>query len=252
MTENHIAEKVIVITGASSGLGAAAARQLAERGAKLVLAARRQDRLAELTEQITAAGGEAIGQATDVADKTQVADLIATALARFGQVDVLVNNAGIMPASSFAKNDTDEWDRLIDINIKGVLYGIGAVLPHMRERGTGLIVNVSSTAAHHSTGLVAPVYAATKHAVKEISDGVRAEEALVGSGVRITEFAPGMIDTDLKDTVTDPQTRELVMQAYAPGQTMLSADDMARPLVQVIDQPDNVTIAAIIVKPTGT
>ncbi|MCW5951183.1 MAG: SDR family oxidoreductase [Propionibacteriaceae bacterium] len=241
-----------MITGASSGLGEALARQLAERGARLVLAARRGDRLTQLTEEIVAQGGEAIGQQTDVSDKTQVAALIAQALTTFGQVDVLVNNAGIMPASSFAKNDTDEWDRLIDINIKGVLYGIGAVLPHMRERKSGHIVNVSSTAAHHTTGLVAPVYSATKHAVKEISDGLRAEEALVGSGIRITEMAPGMIDTDLKHTVTDPEMNAMVMQAYAPGQAMLTADAMARPIVYAIDQPDNVTIASIIVKPTGT
>ncbi|MCA0252264.1 MAG: SDR family oxidoreductase [Actinobacteria bacterium] len=250
--DSHVRGKVVVITGASSGLGEALARQLAERGARLVLAARRGDRLTQLTEEIVAQGGEAIGQQTDVSDKTQVAALIAQALTTFGQVDVLVNNAGIMPASSFAKNDTDEWDRLIDINIKGVLYGIGAVLPHMRERKSGHIVNVSSTAAHHTTGLVAPVYSATKHAVKEISDGLRAEEALVGSGIRITEMAPGMIDTDLKHTVTDPEMNAMVMQAYAPGQAMLTADAMARPIVYAIDQPDNVTIASIIVKPTGT
>lgn len=251
MTENHIAGKVVVITGASSGLGAALARRLSERGARLVLAARRSDRIEELARTLNADGGEAVAQATDVSDKNQVAALVETALARFGRIDVLVNNAAIMPASSFAKNDTEEWDRLIDINIKGVLYCIGAVLSHMRERGSGHIINVSSVAAHHDTGAQASVYAMTKHAVRELSKGLAAEEAMVGSGVKVTEMAPGMIDTDLKYTVTDPEMRKIALEAYASGAPMLSPEDMARGIVYAIDQPEHVAITSIVVEPTG-
>lgn len=197
---DNITGKIVVITGASSGLGAALACQLADRGARLVLGTRREDRLTDLAQSIRETGGEAITRRVDVSKnkKEQVAELAQAALKDFGRIDVWVNNAAIMPASFLVQNDTDEWDALIDINIKGVLYGIGAVLPHMHERNSGHIINVSSVAAHASTGAIASVYSMTKHAVRLLTDSLRAEETMMGSRVRITEMAPGAIDSDLK------------------------------------------------------
>ena len=248
---DNIAGKVVVITGASSGLGAALALQLAQRGARLVLGARREDKLVDLARAIGEVGGEALIQRVDVRRKEHVAELARNAIDGFGGIDVWVNNAAIMPASMFVQNDTDEWDALIDTNIKGVLYGIGAALPHMREQNAGHIINVSSTAAHASTGAIAAVYSMTKHAVRMLTESLVAEEAMAGSRVRVTEMAPGMIDSDLKYTVTDPAMRENVMQAYGEGAIMLSPEEMARAIVYAIGEPENISVSSIVVRPTG-
>ncbi|WP_314742366.1 SDR family oxidoreductase [uncultured Actinomyces sp.] len=248
---DNIAGKVVVITGASSGLGAALALQLAQRGARLVLGARREDKLVDLARAIGEVGGEALIQRVDVRRKEHVAELARNAIDGFGGIDVWVNNAAIMPASLFVQNDTDEWDALIDTNIKGVLYGIGAALPHMREQNAGHIINVSSTAAHASTGAIAAVYSMTKHAVRMLTESLVAEEAMAGSRVRVTEMAPGMIDSDLKYTVTDPAMRENVMQAYGEGAIMLSPEEMARAIVYAIGEPENISVSSIVVRPTG-
>lgn len=249
--ENTIQNKVIVVTGASSGLGKALVEQLAGKGAKLVIGARRVDELAALADSLRDSTGQVRYQATEVSDKQQVQALVDFALAEFGQIDVLVNNAAIMPSSFLVKNDTDEWDRLIDINIKGVLYGIGAVLSHMRERNSGHIINVSSTAAHEDISPFTTVYSMTKHAVRNITEGLRKEEGMVGSKIRVTEMAPGGIDTDLKKTVTDPGMKEAVMTAYEDKSQLLSAEDMARAIVYAINEPENIAVNSIVVRPTG-
>ena len=246
--KNNIQGKVIVITGASRGLGEAAGRQLAENGAKVILAARKEDELKKVCDNITQNGGEAAYFAMDVADKDSVRALMEFAVEKYGCIDVLINNAGTMPGSFLAKNNTDEWNALIDVNIKGVLYCIGAALPYMRERKTGHIINVCSTAAHEEAIPGATVYYATKAAVKVISDGLRKEETIAGSNIRVTNFSPGAIDTELKYTVTDPEMRELVIQAY-DNHSALSADEMARALLYAIGQDSNIAVNEIIVRP---
>lgn len=249
--ENNIQGKVIIVTGASSGLGAALTRQLAGKGAKLIIGARRVSALDSLATDLQSSGKEVFYKACDVSDKAQVQSLVDFALTKFGKIDVLVNNAAIMPASFLVKNDTDEWDKLIDINIKGVLYGIGAVLPHMRERSTGHIINVSSTAAHEDISPVTTVYSMTKHAVRHITEGLRLEENLAKSNIRVTEMAPGAIDTELKNTVTDPTMREAAIKFYADKSQLLSAEDMARAIVYAINEPEQINISSIVVRPTG-
>ncbi len=193
---NNIEGKVVIITGASSGIGEATAKKLGNLGAKIVLAARRKERLEVLKKQIEQNGGTAVYKVTDVADKKQVAELVEYAISKFGRIDVLVNNAGIMPASFLVKNCTDEWDRIIDINIKGILYNIGAVLPHMREQNSGHIINISSNAAYTEISPYSTVYCMTKHAVKNISSGLRQEEAIAGSKIRVTDIGSEMVDTE--------------------------------------------------------
>lgn len=249
--ENNIKDKVIIITGASSGIGCSLAQKLGEQGAKLVLAARREDRLIELQQRIKNIGGNVVYHVTDVSKKEQVSALIEFALNTFGCVDVLINNAGIMPTSFLENNATDEWDRLIDINIKGVLYCIGSVLPHMRERQKGHIVNVSSNAAYDAVSPYSTVYSMTKQAVRAISEGLRAEETIKGSHVRITEICPGSIDTELVNTVTDPQMREVAKQLFSDKTKMLTADEMADAIVFAINEPENILIRTLIVQPTN-
>ncbi|MBQ9655784.1 MAG: SDR family oxidoreductase [Prevotella sp.] len=247
---NNIKGKVAIITGASSGIGKALAIKLGEMGARLVLAARREERLAELAEAVKAAGGVAVYKATDVADKQQVAELAEFAVSSYGRIDVLVNNAGVMPASFIVKNCTDEWDRLIDINIKGVLYNIGAVLPIMREQGMGHIVNVSSNAAHTEISPYSTVYCMTKHAVRLLTSGLRQEEAIAGSGIRVTEVAPGMIDTELVQTVVEPEMKAIADQLFSDKSKMLTPSQMADAIVYAINSPEEVTVASIVVQPT--
>lgn len=248
--ENNIKDKVIIITGASSGIGCSLAKKLGELGVKLVLAARREDRLIELQQCIKENGGNAVYYVTDVSKKEQVAALTEFALNTFGCIDVLINNAGVMPTSFIENNATDEWDRLIDINIKGVLYCIGSVLPHMRKRQTGHIINVSSNAAYDAVSPYSTVYSMTKQAVRAISEGLRAEEALKGSHIRITEICPGSIDTELVNTVTDPQMREVAKQLFSDKSKMLTADEMANAIVFAINEPENVLIRTLVVQPT--
>src|SRR5512132_20853 len=185
---NNIEGKVIVITGASSGLGEASARLLSTQGASVVLGARRQDRIQSLADELTRSGGKALAIATDVTHCDQVKKLVDAAVQAFGRIDVMINNAGLMPQSLLERLKIDEWDRMIDVNIKGVLYGIAAALPYMKQQKAGHIINVSSVAGHE-VGPGFAVYAATKHAVRALSEGLRQE--VKPYNIRTTVISPG-------------------------------------------------------------
>lgn len=248
----NLENKVVVVTGASSGIGCAIAKLAAAHGAKLVLAARREDRLSKLADEIKGNGGEAVYQVTDVSQKSQVIALAKLAVSTYGQIDVLVNNAGIMPSGFLDMEKSDEWDALIDTNIKGVLYNIGAVLPYMRERKSGHIINVSSVAAYETASPYAIVYSMAKHAVKNISEGLRQQEAILGTGIRVTDVGPGTIDTDLKYTITDPQMRQAAMAQYSDPAKMLTPDEMAQAVISVMEMPEKIAVNTLVVRPVNT
>lgn len=233
--------KSIIITGASSGIGEAAARLLAKKGAKLTLAARREDRLTALTDEIRQQGGTACSIVTDVTQQSQVEAMVATAISHYGKVDVLINNAGLMPLSFFSQAKTDEWERMVDVNIKGVLFGIGAVIGLMREQKSGHIINLASIAAHNvfPTG---GVYCATKHAVRALTEGLRQEETTI----RTTLISPGPVKTELPDTISDPGLNQGVNKAY---ETAIEADVIAEAITYAIEQPESVDTSEIILRP---
>ena len=211
-TDNtNIAGKVVVITGASSGLGEATARYLAERGATVVLGARRAERLQALVEEITRAGGKASAIVTDVTDAAQVQALVDAAVEQYGRIDVILNNAGVMPHSPLERRKIDDWNRTIDINIKGVLYGIAAALPHMQRQKSGHIINVSSVAGHR-VGPGSAVYAATKTAVRVISEGLRQE--VKPWNLRTTIISPGAVATELPNSITEADVAKGIGQFY--------------------------------------
>ena len=243
---NGIEGKVVVITGASSGLGEATARHLAAEGATLVLGARRIDRIQALAEELEANGGQALAVKTDVVHRDQVEALVNAAIDEYGRVDVMLNNAGIMPQAPLERLTVDEWDQQIDVNIKGVLYGIAAVLPHMQERKSGHIINVSSIAGHK---VVPPgtVYCATKHAVRALSEGLRME--VTPYNIRSTIISPGAIDTELTDSIRDPEVAEGFKAFYA--KTAIPADSFARAVAFAISQPEEVDINEILYRPTA-
>ncbi len=243
---SNIENKVVVITGASSGLGEAAARHLAANGAKLVLAARRADRLTTLVAEIETKGGQALAITTDVAKRDDVENLIRQATAKFGHVDVLINNAGVMPLAPMVRGKVDEWDQMIDVNIKGVLYGIAAVLPGMQARKAGHIINLSSVAGLKVSGGLGTVYSATKFAVKAISEGLRTEVA--GDNIRVTTLYPGAIDSELKHGSSDVAS-DAAMQAFYQANE-IPADSIARAIAYAIEQPADVAINEITIRPT--
>ena len=236
-----IENKVVVITGASSGLGEATARLLGQGGAKLMLGARRIDRLNALAAEL---GQPDAAMATDVTDAGQVKALVDRAVALYGRVDVIVNNAGLMPHSPLARLKIDDWNRMIDVNLKGVLYGIAAVLPHMQAQKSGHIINVSSVAGH-KVNAGGAVYAATKHAVRALSEGLRQE--VKPFNIRTTIISPGAVATELADHVTDPEALVRVRAAYEDA---ISADSFARTVVFAMSQPDDVDINEILFRPT--
>ena len=240
---SEVQNKVVIITGASSGLGEATAQRLAKNGAKLMLAARREDRLKDLVAKIEQAGGTAQYQITDVTQREQVEALAKATKTAYGRVDVLVNNAGLMPLSPLDEAKVDEWDRMVDVNIKGVLYNIAAVLPMMREQKSGHIINISSVAGHKVFPAGA-VYCATKFAVKAISEGIRLE---AHGQIRSTNISPGAVDTELTGTISDEKTAENVSELYGVA---IDADAIARAITFAIEQPDDVDINEIIVRPT--
>ncbi|WP_373777539.1 SDR family oxidoreductase [Glaesserella sp.] len=242
---NNIENKVIVITGASSGIGEISARYLAERGAKLVLAARRVERLERLVSDIQAKGGEAIAVATDVSKQSDVEQLMQKAVATFGRVDVLVNNAGVMLMAPMAQTKVAEWDKMIDVNIKGVLYGIAAALPIMQTQKSGHFINISSVAGLKVSGGIGTVYSATKFAVRAISEGLRME---VGGDIRTTTIYPGAIATELADHSSDQTSSDAIKGFYAANE--ISADAIAKAIVFAIEQPADVDINEITVRPT--
>jgi NADP-dependent 3-hydroxy acid dehydrogenase YdfG len=240
----NMKDKVVIITGASSGIGEATAKELASKGAKVVVAARREDRLKKLQAEIQTSGGQAIYKVTDVSSRRQVEELAAYALKEFGQIDVLVNNAGIMPLSPLHQNKVDEWDAMIDVNIKGVLYGIASVLPYMRERKEGHIINVSSIAGHLVFEASA-VYSGTKFAVHAISEGLRMEEA--ANNIRVTIISPGTITTELSNSISDPILKSSVVENSKIG---IEPASIARSVAFAIEQPADVAINEMIVRPT--
>ncbi|MGH7104256.1 MAG: SDR family oxidoreductase [Acetobacteraceae bacterium] len=242
MSEN-IAGKIVVITGASSGLGEAAARHLARDGAKLVLGARRLDRLQALARELSL--GEDAAVKTDVTDRAQVAALVARAVQTHGRVDVMLNNAGLMPQSPLERLKVDEWDRMIDVNLKGVLYGIAAVLPQMQRQKSGHIINVSSVAGHR-VGPGSAVYAATKFAVRALTEGLRQE--VKPYNIRTTVISPGAVATELPNSVTDPATAARLRKFYE--EAAIPADSFARAVAFAISQPPEVDINEILFRPT--
>ncbi len=234
--------KVVVITGASSGLGEAAARRLAALGAKLVLGARRMERLQALAKELSL-GNSAVLQ-TDVTHYEQVKRLVDHAVESHGRIDAILNNAGLMPQSLLEKLKVDEWDRMIDVNIKGVLYGIAAALPYMKAQKSGHIINVSSVAGH-KVGPGGTVYSATKYAVRVISEGLRQE--VKPYNIRTTVISPGAVATELPNTITDPDVAERVRQVYAIA---IPADSFANMVVFAMSQPEDVDVNEILFRPT--
>jgi NADP-dependent 3-hydroxy acid dehydrogenase YdfG len=242
---NNIEGRVVVITGASSGLGEAAARHLSALGASLVLGARRVDRLQSLASELTTRDGKALAVETDVTRADQVKALVDAAVRTYGRIDVMINNAGLMPQSLLERLKIDEWDRMIDVNIKGVLYGIAAALPPMKTQKSGHFINVSSVAGHK----VRPggtVYSATKHAVRVISEGLRQE--VKPYNIRTTVISPGAVDTELPDTITDPDVAVAMRKFY--DETAIPADSFARAVVFAMSQPEDVDVNEILFRPT--
>jgi NADP-dependent 3-hydroxy acid dehydrogenase YdfG len=236
--------KVVLITGASSGIGEAAARLLAAQGHRVYVGARRTDRLETLVQEIRAKGGTAAFRVLDVTSAEDMQAFVRGAEAAFGQVDVIVNNAGVMPLSPLSSLKVDEWDRMIDVNIRGVLHGIAAVLPGMERQGHGQVINVSSIG-----GLCvwpsAAVYCATKFAVRAISDGLRQET----SKIRVTVVCPGVVESELADTITD-DTARVAMQSFR--RIALHPDAIARAIAYAIEQPDDVDVSEVVVRPTAS
>ncbi|SMG26829.1 SDR family oxidoreductase [Paraburkholderia susongensis] len=236
--------KVVVITGASSGLGEAAARHLAEQGALLVLGARRADRIQALADELRAAGHQALSIATDVTDSEQVKKLVDTAVEAHGRVDVLVNNAGVAPLSLLEKLKIGEWDQMIDVNLKGVLYGIAAALPHMIRQRAGQIINVSSIAALRAAPVTA-IYSATKEAVRVITEGLRQE--VKPHNIRTTVILPGAVATDLPGGINEADIAAAMKAFY---EIAISPDAFARAVAFAISQPDDVDVNEIVFRPT--
>ena len=244
MSQN-IKGKVVVITGASSGLGEATARLLSAEGAIVVIGARRVERLKSLADELTAKGGKALAIATDVTHCDQVKKLVDAAVEKYGRIDVMINNAGLMPQSPLERLKIDEWDRMIDVNIKGMLYGIAAALPHMKRQKAGHIINVSSVAGHKVRPGTA-VYAATKHAVRALSEGLRQE--VKPYNIRTTVISPGAVATELPNSVTDPDTAERIHKFYE--EVAIPADSFARAVVFAMSQPEDVDVNEILFRPT--
>jgi NADP-dependent 3-hydroxy acid dehydrogenase YdfG len=241
-----IHDKVVVITGASSGIGYSTAKALAKKGAKIVAGARRKDRLETLQREITDDGGEIIICKTDVTKKSDCDNLVKQAIDKFGQVDVLLNNAGLMPLSFLKSLKIDEWDQMIDVNIKGVMYCTAAVIPTMIEKKSGHIVNISSVAGR----IVFPagsVYCATKHAVTAFSEGLR-QELSVRKNIRITSIEPGVVQTELTNTITE-KSLEAFVEKHKDMEG-LQAEDISNAIIFAIDAPNHVNVNEILVRPT--
>jgi len=241
---SNIQNKVVLITGASSGIGEAAARLIAAKGARVVLGARRTERLDKLVREIQAEGGSASASALDVTDLESMQAFVAFAKAQHGKVDVIINNAGVMPLSPLASLKVNEWNQMLDVNVRGVLHGIAAVLPDMEAQGSGQVINISSIGGL-AVSPTAAVYCATKFAVRAISDGLRQET----DKIRVTVVCPGVVESDLADTISDEGARE-VMKAFR--RVAINADAIARALAYAIEQPDDVDVSEIVVRPTAS
>jgi NADP-dependent 3-hydroxy acid dehydrogenase YdfG len=241
---SNIRGKVVLITGASSGIGEAAARLIAARGALVLVGARRTERLQRLVADIQAQGGVADYRPVDVTDSADVQAFVDFAHARFGRVDVIINNAGVMPLSPLKALKLDEWNRMLDVNVRGVLHGIAAVLPLMEAQGHGQVINVSSIGGL-SVSPTAAVYCATKFAVRAISDGLRQES----DTIRVTVVCPGVVESELADSISDATARE-AMRTFR--RVALDPDAIAKALVYAIEQPDGVDVSEIVVRPTAS
>ncbi|RCH69967.1 SDR family NAD(P)-dependent oxidoreductase [Streptomyces sp. SDr-06] len=237
--------KVVAVTGASSGIGEATARRLAADGHHLLLGARRTERLAALTKEITAAGGTASFKRLDVTDAADVQAFVSAARERHGRVDVMVNNAGVMPLSPLEALKIEEWDRMIDVNVRGVLHGITAALPAMRAQGGGHFVNVASVGAYEVSPTAA-VYCATKFAVRAISEGLRQES---NGDIRVTLVSPGVTESELADSVSDPAARA-AMQSYRA--VALPASAIADAIAYAVSQPPQVDVNEVVVRPAAS
>jgi len=238
-----IQRKVVVITGASSGLGEATVRLLAAKGAKLVIGARRLDRLQALAAELGL--GQDAAVETDVSDFGQVKHLVDHAVATHGRIDVILNNAGLMPHSLLERGKVEDWDRMIDVNLKGTLYGIGAALPHMTRQKSGHIINVSSVAGHKVRQSTA-VYAATKTAVRVISEGLRME--MVPHNVRVTVISPGAVQSELADSITEPEIAQNMHRFYEAN--AIPASSFADMVAFAMSQPEAVAVNEILFRPT--
>ena len=242
---HNIEGKVVVTTGASSGLGEATARLLSAQGASVVLGARRIDRLGVLADELSRRGGKALAVPTDVIQCDQVKRLVDAAVQTYGRIDVMINNAGLMPQALLERLKIDEWNQMIDVNIKGVLYGIAAALPHMKQQKAGHFINVSSVAGHR-VGPGFAVYAATKYAVRALSEGLRQE--VKPYNIRTTVISPGAVATELPNTVTDPQAAERIRKFYA--EVAIPAESFARAVAFAMSQPEEVDVNEILFRPT--
>jgi NADP-dependent 3-hydroxy acid dehydrogenase YdfG len=234
----------VIITGASSGIGEATAKLLAKNGAKVVLGARRIDRLEAIAKEIQADGGIAEYQALDVTQRSQIAEIVQFTKDKFGRIDVIFNNAGVMPLSLVKDLKVEEWDKMIDVNIHGVLNGIAAVLPIMEAQGGGQIINNASIAAH-TVGPTSAVYSATKHAVWAISDGLRQES----KNIRVTIISPGVTETELGSDITDESSQGFLKELR---KTALSSEAIARAVLYAVSQPDDVDVNEIVVRATAS
>jgi NADP-dependent 3-hydroxy acid dehydrogenase YdfG len=241
--KTNIEDKVILITGASSGIGEATARLLASKGAKVLLGARRTDRLEKIVAEIRSGGGTAECRTLDVTSLDDMKAFAAFAAEKLGPIDVLINNAGIMPLSPLHELKIDEWNRMIDVNIRGTLHGIAAVLPDMRARKSGQIINVSSIGGHQVWPTCA-VYSGTKFAVLAISEGLRLEN----QDVRVTVISPGVVESELADTISDRGAREAMKEFR---KIALTPDSIGRAIAYAIEQPADVDVNEIIVRPTA-
>lgn len=240
----EVQNKVVVITGASSGIGQATAAKLASEGHQTVLAARRVDRLTEVADQITATGGRATVRPVDVTDRFAVRSLVDGVVNELGRVDVLVGNAGLMPLSRLDALLVDEWEQMIDVNIRGLLYCIAATLPHFQRQDRGHFVNLTSIAAHDVIPMSA-IYSATKFATWAITEGLRLE---CSSRIRVTAISPGMVATEAANVITDPAASQLVNTV---GRVAISADNVANAISYAVSQPPDVDVNEIIVRPAG-
>ena len=241
-----IKDKVAIVTGASSGIGYATALALSKAGAKVAIGARRTDKLSELENEITKNGGQAFSQKLDVTKKSDCDEFVNSVVEKWGGVDILVNNAGLMPLSFIKNLKIDEWDQMIDVNIKGVLYCTAAVIPHMLEKKSGHIVNISSVAGR----IVFPsgsVYCATKHAVTALSEGLR-QEFSTRKNIRVTCIEPGVVSTELTNTITDESLKDFVENAKK--MQSLSAQDIANAITYAVEAPDHVNVNEVLIRPT--
>lgn len=238
--------KVVVITGASSGIGEATARFLINKNFKVVLAARRKDKLDSIIKSMNVDKNSVLSVKTDITHSENVTQLVNSALKKFGHIDVWINGAGIMPLSNFIEGKVTEWNNMIDVNIRGTLYGINSVLPIMRKQSYGQIINISSKAGHqsHPSG---GVYSATKSAVLMISDALRQEEVNAKSNIRVNVISPGAVNTELLNGVTNEDTKNFVQSIY--NQTAISPERIAHAIFETIELPEDTNINELIIGP---